>query len=260
VPLALVVRVTLVVACAGIASPSRARAADGERPGTAVNPPQARIFLLGSRQRGTPARFPMRVSDPSSGSYRRFLSLRGYRQRFAPNRADRRHVRRYLAARRGVRRLEASADRSLLLVVTGARAGRRIFCASGAPPPTRGLCIPRPPRGRVRQISAGELFEVGVGPSRASAAPAAQSCDDAVGTGAFTPGQLSGAYEVDPLHARPRRLRDSRRHAELAGDRPRGLPDLGALFRPARTDGAPGRDAGRDSRRRKGARRDGARR
>ena len=47
-------------------------------------PPERRVFLLGLRRRGTPGQFANRVSDPSSGLYRRFLSLREYRKRFSP--------------------------------------------------------------------------------------------------------------------------------------------------------------------------------
>jgi subtilase family serine protease len=206
VPLALVACVALVLAAGSGALAPPVSAAAGARATAAQSsgssPPQRRVFLLGLRQRGTPARLASRVSDPSSPSYRRFLSLRQYRKRFAPSRADRRRVRRYLASRSGVRRLEASADKSLLLVGTTPAAGRRLFCVSGAGPPVRGLCLPRPLRGRVRQISAGELYQLGSASSRRARPVAAQGCTGAIGTGAFKPSQLAGAYGVDALHSR----------------------------------------------------------
>ena len=205
-PLALVACVALVLAATSGALAAPVSAAAGARATAAQSsgskPPQRRVFLLGLRQRGTPARFASRVSDPSSPSYRRFLSLRQYRKRFAPSRADRRRVRRYLIARSGVRGLEASADKSLLLVVTTPAAGRRLFCASGAGPPTGGLCLPRALRGPVRQLSAGELYQLGSGSSRRARPAAAQGCPGAIGTGAFTPSQLAGAYGVDALRSR----------------------------------------------------------
>ena len=205
-PLALVACVALVLAATSGALASPVSAAAGARATAAQSsgssPPQRRVFLLGLRQRGTPARLASQVSDPSSPSYRDFLTLRQYRKRFAPSRADRRRVRRYLSSRSGVRRLEASADKSLLLVVTTPAAGRRLFCASGAGPPTGGLCLPRVLRGPVRQLSAGELYQVGSGSSRRARPAAAQGCPGAIGTGAFTPSQLAGAYGVDALRSR----------------------------------------------------------
>jgi subtilase family serine protease len=168
------------------------------------NPSQRRVFLLGLRQRGKPLRFARRVSNPSSPRYRKFLSLREYRQRFAASRADRRRVRRYLASRRGVRKVELSSGNSVVLAVLTPRAGRRIFCASGAGAPTRGLCTPRRLRSAVRQISAGEVYQLG-GTQRSSARAAVgtpQGCRQAITTGAFTPNQLSTAYGVDELHSR----------------------------------------------------------
>ena len=172
-------------------------------------PSKRRVFLLGLRQRGKPGQFARRVSDPSSERYRHFLSLRQYRKRFSPSRADRRRVRRYLAARRGVRKLELSSDRSLVLAVLTPGAGRRIFCASGAAAPTRGLCTPPALGGTVPEISAGEVYELGAnsrpGASREpenARAGAPQGCQGAIAAGAFTPNQLSTAYGVDELHLR----------------------------------------------------------
>jgi kumamolisin len=168
----------------------------------ASDPPQRRVFLLGLRRPGKPGQFATRVSNPSSRRYRHFLSLRQYRKRFSPSRALLRRVRRYLASRRGVRKVELSSDRSLVLAVLTARAGRRIFCASGGGAPTRGLCIPRGLRGAVRQISASELYQLGGNSGRGRAAASPQGCQAAIATRAFTPNQLSTAYGVDGLHAR----------------------------------------------------------
>ena len=103
-----------------------------------------------------------------------------------------------------------SSDRSLFLAVLTPGAGKRLFCAKGIGPVASGLCIPPPLRGRVRQISAGELYELGAPSSRAPSAPATplarsgtpHGCSEAIGTGGFTPDQLSTAYRVDPLHER----------------------------------------------------------
>jgi kumamolisin len=159
------------------------------------------VFLLGLRQRGKPAQFARQVSNPTSNRYRRFLSLRGYRKRFSATRADRRAVRRYLAAKAGVKRVELSSDRSVVLVVLTPRAGRRLFCVSGAAPPTR-LCTPRALRKAVRQISGGEVYQLGSNSGQRGQAADAQGCADAIKTGAFTPNQLSTAYGVDALRAR----------------------------------------------------------
>jgi subtilase family serine protease len=194
----------------GVASSSgSASASDDSRatsaPTRVSKPSKRRVFLLGLRQRGKPSRLARRVSDPSSERYRHFLSLRQYRKRFSPTRADRRRVRRYLATRRGVKKVELSSDRSLVLAVLTPGAGRRIFCAAGAAAPTRGLCTPRGLRGRVREISAGEIYELGAN-SRAAGSRAMvgapQGCQGAIATGAFTPNQLSTAYGVDELHSR----------------------------------------------------------
>jgi subtilase family serine protease len=167
-------------------------------------PPERRVVLLGLRQRGEPSRFARLVSNPYSPQYGQFLSLGQYRQRFAPRRADRRRIRRYLVSRRGVRKVELSADGSIVLAVLTPPAGQRLFCARGGGPPSGRLCTPAPLRGRVRQISASELYQLGSGASSARhrEAGAAQGCADATRAGAFTPGQLSTAYGVDPLHAR----------------------------------------------------------
>jgi subtilase family serine protease len=194
----------------GVASSSgSASASDDSRatsaPTRVSKPSKRRVFLLGLRHRGKPSRLARRVSDPSSERYRHFLSLRQYRKRFSPTRADRRRVRRYLATRRGVKKVELSSDRSLVLAVLTPGAGRRIFCAAGAAAPTRGLCTPRGLRGRVREISAGEIYELGAN-SRAAGSRAMvgapQGCQGAIATGAFTPNQLSTAYGVDELHSR----------------------------------------------------------
>jgi subtilase family serine protease len=211
-----------VVMCAGLAlaatdaavtSSSSASASDDSRatraPTRVSKPPKRRVFLLGLRQRGKPHQFASRVSNPSSQRYREFLTVRQYRKRFSPSKADRRRVRRYLASQRGVRKVELSSDRSLVLAVLTPGAGRRIFCAAGVAAPTRGLCTPRGLRGRVRQISAGEIYELGGNSRRGGArepennkAATPQGCQGAITTGAFTPNQLSTAYGVDGLHSR----------------------------------------------------------
>jgi kumamolisin len=167
-----------------------------------------RPILLGLRQRGNPAAFASAVSSPASRSYRRFLSLRQYENRFAPSAAVRRRVMRYLAARPGVLKLELSSDRSVVLAVVTAQAGHRLFCARGGGPPTRGLCIPRALRRWVGLISAGELYQVGGNSlaaepaARRSVSSAGRTCPGAIKTRAFTPGQIATAYGVAALRAR----------------------------------------------------------
>ncbi|HKJ35109.1 MAG TPA: S53 family peptidase, partial [Solirubrobacterales bacterium] len=92
---------------------------------------------------------------------------------------------------------------------------------------SRGLCLPGKLRRPVRQISAGERYQLG---STASVPdPAArrakitndgtpEGCSKAVATGAYTPNQLATAYEVDPLHASGLEGRGIR-VATLAGQR-----------------------------------------
>jgi subtilase family serine protease len=175
----------------------------------ASTPPMRRVFLLGLRQRGRPAQFASQVSNPSSRSYRHFLSLRQYQRRFSATRTDRRRVLRYLAAQPGVTRVELSSDQSIVLVVMTPQAGRRIFCARGAAAAGRGLCTPRRLRGFVRLISAGEVYPL-VGRSRPgesrwpinTKAGTSRGCNATVKTHAFTPRQMSTAYGVDPLHSR----------------------------------------------------------
>jgi subtilase family serine protease len=178
-------------------------------PARALKAAKRRVFVLGLRQRGKPVQFASQVSDPSSPRYGQFLSSREYRKRFSASRADRRRVRRYLAPQAGVEKVELSSDRSLVLAVMTPGAGKRIFCAAGAAAPTRRLCAPPPLRGRVRQISAGEVYQLGGNTSRAGTAQPAntktgspQGCEGAITTGGFTPNQLSTAYGVDALHSR----------------------------------------------------------
>jgi kumamolisin len=172
-------------------------------------PPQRRVFLLGLRQRGNPGRLATQVSDPASSRYRRFLSLRQYQVRFSPPAAVRRRVIRYLSSQRGVLTVKLSSDRSLVMAILTAQAGRRMFCARGFGAPSGGLCRPRGLRRWVKQVSAGELFGPVSKASRAAArrsvqatSTAAQTCGGASKTGGFTPQQLSTAYGVDALRAR----------------------------------------------------------
>jgi kumamolisin len=175
----------------------------------ASRPSERRVVLLGLGQRGNPGRFASQVSDPASRLYRHFLSLRQYQQRFSPSPAARRVVLRYLASQPGVLSVQLSSDTSVVLAVMTQQAGRRIFCAAGAAAPTRGLCTPRGLRRWVREISAGEVYEVGDNARRGRAPQAQQAragtpqrCRGASKTRAFTPQQLSTAYGVDQLHSR----------------------------------------------------------
>ena len=182
-------------------------AADGAA--AAAKPPQRRVILLGLAQRGNPAKFVASVSDPTSSSYRQFLKPGKFRKRFGPPKGDRTRVRRYLASQSGVRKVQASSDRSVFLAVVTPAAGKRLFCAKGAGSPTGKLCTPPRLRGIVRQLSAGEVYQLGSSSSRDPAAKRASpgggtphGCADAIATGTFTPNELSTAYGVDALHAR----------------------------------------------------------
>src|SRR4051794_9519197 len=174
----------------------------------ASTPVQRRVVLLGLRAPGGLAAFARQVSRPSSPRYRQFATLPQFRRRFGTRPFDRRRVLRFLRHRRGVTKVELSSTRTVVLASMTATAARRTFCARGAGPPTRGLCVPRPLRHVVRQISAGERYERGNPGSGSSAAErprtAAQGtprgCPDAVATGGFTPNQLSTAFGGDPLH------------------------------------------------------------
>ena len=176
---------------------------------SAAKPAERQVFLLGLRQRGKPGPVASEVSDPASASYRRFLSNREYRKRFSASVADRRRVRSYLASRAGVKKVRMSSDRSVVLAVLTPSAGKRIFCVKGSAPPTKGLCKPAPLRGQIRQISGGEIYQLGGSSSRGASAEAAsapsgtpQGCSEATAAGAFAPNQLSTAYGVDGLRSR----------------------------------------------------------
>ena len=171
--------------------------------------PMRRAFLVSLPQRGNPVNLATQVSNPSSRLYRRFLTVRQYQQRFSATKANQQRVLRYLAGQKGVVKVELGSGKSVVLAVLTEQAGQRIFCAKGDGPPTGGLCIPRPLRGVVRAITAGEAYPVapstqrngGRGPADANAAknPKCKGMDKAK---AFTPKQLSTAYGVDSLHAR----------------------------------------------------------
>jgi subtilase family serine protease len=208
-----VVCAALAFAATGVAAARTSAASAGDRPTSARHsvsqPSERRVFLLGLTQRGNPGKFAAQVSDPSARLYRHFLSLGQYQQRFAPSTAGRRAVLRYLVPQRGVLSVEQGSDKSVVMAVLTAQAGQRIFCASGDQAPTGGLCTPRGLRRWVRQISAGEVYQVGgdaqhaAGRQRASAdVAAAQGCNGAITTGAFTPPQLSTAYGVNALYPR----------------------------------------------------------
>ena len=194
--------VALAATDGAVAASSNARARLGK-------PPQRRAFLLGLRQRGNPGRLASQVSNPASPLYRHFLSLSQYQKRFSASTADRRRVLRYLASQPGVVKVQVSSDRSVVLAVLTAQAGQRLFCAKGGAAPTGGLCVPRTIRPSVRQISAGEAYQVGAGTARGDArerekarADADRTCAGAIKTHAFTPAQLSTAYGVDALRSR----------------------------------------------------------
>ena len=180
-----------------------------EAPAASGSPSARRVVLLGLRQRGNPARLASLVSDPGSRSYRHFLSLRQYQGRFSARASDRTGVLRYLRSQGGVVTVQLSSDQSIVLAVLTDQAGQRLFCARSGGAPTHGLCVPRSLRRWVTAISAGELYPVGGGArdpralvARPVTATAARTCAGSRRIRAFTPGQLSTAYGVDPLRSR----------------------------------------------------------
>jgi len=169
----------------------------------AKKPAMLRVVLLGLRGRGNPTAFASQVSEPGSPIYRRFLTQSQFRQRFSASAADQRRVSRYLRSRRGVRRVELNPSRTVALVTLNQSAGSRLFCAKGMAPPAGGLCVPRPLRAAVRQITAGETYTAKRARSKRrvevkSGTP--RGCAAALKTGAFTPNQMATAYGVDALH------------------------------------------------------------
>ena len=86
-------------------------------------------------------------------------------------------------------------------------------------------------------------------PARPVTATAARTCAGSRRIRAFTPGQLSTAYGVDPLHSRAAdRLWGPRGHAELAGGRHERLSHLGPVLRTPNPSRPAVRDAGGGSR------------
>lgn len=198
-----VLRVVVFIVCGAVALAAAAGSAAAAT-GTA-KAPQRRVVLLGLRQRGHPIRFASEVSNPASRHYRQFLSLHQYVKRFSTRASGRRRVLTYLRSAPGVVSVRVSGDRSVILAVLTPQAGRRLFCAKSDAPPDGGLCEPSAIRRFVRQLSVGEVYQLGTGahrgqPTRAGSS-AARSCAAATAHGAFTPRQLSTAYDVDPLHA-----------------------------------------------------------
>jgi kumamolisin len=213
------ISVALVLGAAvAVGSARSASASDHSRAGLArartAKSPTRRAFLLGLPQRGNPGQFASQVSNPSSRTYRHFLSLSQYQSRFSASTAARQGVMRYLGSQPGVLQVQLSSDKSVILAILTAQAGQRIFCAKGDGPPTGGLCKPAAIRRWVTQISAGEVYPVGGGAQSGrgdgvqSAITATAAKSDAspackgMRKGAFTPAQLSTAYGVDPLHTR----------------------------------------------------------
>lgn len=169
--------------------------------------PMRRVVLLGLKVQGTPVRFAAQVSDPASASYRKFLTPSQFRSRFSATTSNQKRVRNFLSNRRGVGKVQFNPGRTTALVTVTPKAAKHLFCAKGSKLPVKGTCKPARLRGAVRQVSVGESYPAGRKGS-AAATPAKpnggtpQGCQEAVKTGAFTPNQLSTAYEVEGLHNR----------------------------------------------------------
>ena len=102
--MALRIGVLACVAWLSAAAAAQAAVAADTRAAQTAKPPERRVFLLGLRQRGDSLRFASLVSNPTSPSYRQFLTARAFRARFSPPRSVVRRTRRYLASQPGVRR------------------------------------------------------------------------------------------------------------------------------------------------------------
>ncbi len=199
----------------------------------------SRTVLLGLRTRGNIARFARRSANPSSPHYRHFLTTASFRKRFSASRRDRTQVARFLRRQRGISSLQWNSTRTTLLAITTSGAARRNFCARGPSVPAKGLCLPRPLRGIVRQISVGEAYGQGGGsaaakrPRRAGAAATNNGtpagCKAARATGAYLPNQLATAYGVDAL--RSRGLAGQGIRVDTLSSQPVGNPGLGTWAR-----------------------------
>ena len=216
IPLLLTLAALTAAASAAAGEPAAAergavRAAGEGARGAASSPPMRRVVLLGLGTRGKLGRYVRKVSNPSSSRYRRFLKPSGFRSRFSAPPADRRRVLRFLRGQAGVRRVQLSSTRTTALAVLSPAAAQRLFCASDPGVPLSGLCIPPRLRGVVRQVSVGEQYEAGLGPSGSSGAGreplsantgTPEGCAEARATGAYLPNQLAAAYGTDRLRDR----------------------------------------------------------
>src|SRR5262245_62037125 len=97
--------VVLVVLGATAALPASApSSAQPSSAAASASKKQFRVVLLGLRERGKLGQFVGRVSNPASSSYRQFLTLGQFRQRFSARAGDRKRVLGYLRSRAGVRK------------------------------------------------------------------------------------------------------------------------------------------------------------
>ncbi len=167
---------------------------------------KSRIVLLGLRRDGKAlSQFANMASNPTGDAYGQFLELDDLKERFGAPEKPRTRVMRFLRRSKGVRSVELSSTGGVVMATSSQAAAEDLFCAHGMRPPQKGVCVPRPIRNAVRQITVGEIFG---GSSRRDARPVRQAsgtpqgCQDGVSSGSFTPNQLATAYGTDVLNAR----------------------------------------------------------
>ena len=121
--------------------------------------PQSRVITLGLRRDGEGlAQFANQASNPGTPTYREFLELGQLKDRFGAAPKARKRAKRFLRRAAGVAKVELSSTGAVLLATMSEGASKRLFCAKGADPPKKGLCVPGKLGNAVRQVVAGELF------------------------------------------------------------------------------------------------------
>ncbi len=202
VSLCLLAALVLCVAAAPVSAASmRGAAAASSRGGE-----QRRVVIVSLRRpEQALARFVEGASNPSSGSYGKYLTLGALRQTYGAKVGARHRVMRFLRRAPGVRSVQMGTTGSTVLATMTTAASRRLFCARGQQPPRGRLCVPRQLRGALGAVVAGGIYKAGKA-GRAEGASAAatgtpQGCKPALESGTITPNQVATAYEVDPLRA-----------------------------------------------------------
>ena len=204
---AAVLAIALAIAAPVALTAASGAAAQGEDAARQAKGPQSRVIQLGLRRDGQGlAQFANQASNPGTPTYRQFLDLGQLKDRFGAAAKARKRAKRFLRRASGVGKVELSSTGAVLIATMSEGASKRLFCAKGASPPQKGLCVPGKLDNAVRQVVAGELFSKKSSRAPAPGARAAsgtpQGCADALAIGAFTPNQVATAYGTDALAAR----------------------------------------------------------